>query len=62
MARTALTARDLLQRGEGDTAFLGAKIITARFFAEQLLPQTSGLLPMVTAGADRLFEVPANQL
>ena len=62
MARTARAARDLLQRGEGDAAFLEAKITTARFFAEQLLPQTKGLLPMVTAGADQLFDVPVDQL
>jgi hypothetical protein len=35
---------------------------TARFYAEQLLPQTAGLLPMVTAGADHLFDVPVGQL
>jgi alkylation response protein AidB-like acyl-CoA dehydrogenase len=62
LARAALAARELLARGEGDRAFLEAKITTARFYAEQLLPQTAGLLPMVTAGADRLFEVPINQL
>jgi len=62
LARTALVARELLNKGEGDTAFLEAKITTARFYAEQLLPQTAGLLPMVTAGADRLFEVPISQL
>ena len=42
--------------------YLEAKITTARFYAEQLLPQTAGLLPAVTAGADRLFEVPISQL
>jgi alkylation response protein AidB-like acyl-CoA dehydrogenase len=62
LARTALAARDLLHKGEGDRAFLEAKATTARFYAEQLLPATAGLLPMVTAGADRLFEVPINQL
>ena len=62
MARTALTARELVSRGEGDEAFLQSKITTARFYAEQLLPQTKGLLPMVTAGADQLFAVPVEQL
>ena len=62
LARTALAARELLHKGEGDAAFLEAKITTASFYAEQLLPQTAGLLPMVTAGADRLFEVPISQL
>jgi hypothetical protein len=62
LARAALAARELLQKGGGDDAFLEAKITTARFYAEQLLPQTAGLLPMVTAGADRLFEVPISEL
>jgi alkylation response protein AidB-like acyl-CoA dehydrogenase len=62
MARTALAARELLQKGSADTGFLTAKIATARFYAEQLLPQTAGLLPMVTAGADQLFEVPIAEL
>jgi hypothetical protein len=60
LARSALAARQLVSRGEGDQAFLQSKITTARFYAEQLLPQTKGLLPMVTAGAGRLFEVPVD--
>ncbi|MBT8194663.1 MAG: acyl-CoA dehydrogenase [Acidimicrobiia bacterium] len=62
LARAALAAHRILGSGEGDSAFLESKITTARFYAEQLLPQTKGLLPMVTAGADQLFEVPADQL
>ncbi len=62
LARGALAARELIQKGTGDNAFLEAKLATARFYAEQLLPQTRGLLPMVTAGADQLFAVPVDQL
>ncbi len=62
MARSALAARELLQKGDGDAGFLEAKVATARFYAEQLLPQTRSLLPMVTAGSDGLYEVPASQL
>ena len=57
----ALTHRYAQER-EGDEAFLQAKVTTARFYAEQLLPQTKGLLPMVTAGAADLFEVPVDEL
>ena len=35
---------------------------TARFYAEQLLPQAGGLLPSVTAGARDLFALPADRL
>jgi alkylation response protein AidB-like acyl-CoA dehydrogenase len=62
LARSALAALLLLEKGEGDRTFLEAKITTARFYAEQLLPQTKGLLPMVTAGAAGLFEVPIGEL
>lgn len=61
MARSALAAREELAKG-GDEEFLTAKIATARFYAEQLLPQTRGLLPMVTAGSAQLFDVPVDQL
>ncbi|MBT8202104.1 MAG: acyl-CoA dehydrogenase [Acidimicrobiia bacterium] len=62
MARSALAAREQLAKAEGDAAFLEAKIATARFYAEQLLPQTKGLLPMVTAGAEQLFQIPVDRL
>jgi 3-(methylthio)propanoyl-CoA dehydrogenase len=52
LARSALAARQQL-----DAAASGAraqqleqKIVTARFFCDQLLPQARGLLPAVTAG------------
>ena len=33
--------------------FLDQKLVTARFFATQVLPQAAGLLPAVTAGPGR---------
>jgi len=58
MARSALAASRLLgHAGGSDAVFLREKIGTARFYAEQLLPQAAGLLPAVTAGAGPLFQV-----
>ncbi len=58
MARSALAASRLLRNASGsDAVFLREKIGTARFYAEQLLPQAAGLLPAVTAGAGPLFQV-----
>jgi len=58
MARSALAASRLLRGTSGsDAVFLREKIGTARFYAEQLLPQAAGLLPAVTAGAGPLFEI-----
>jgi hypothetical protein len=57
LARSALAAQHLLAAGEGDSAFLAAKIATARFYCEELLPEAAGLLPAVTAGAAPLYAI-----
>jgi hypothetical protein len=41
---------------------LEAKVAVARFYVTQLLPQASGLVGAVTAGADDLFAIPAGAL
>jgi 3-(methylthio)propanoyl-CoA dehydrogenase len=61
LARQALAAQQKLQAGEGDPAFLKAKIVTARFFAEQILPQAQALLGPITRGADMLFALDEEQ-
>jgi alkylation response protein AidB-like acyl-CoA dehydrogenase len=55
LGRSALAAERRLDEGTGDAAFLGQKILTARFYAEQLLPQAAGLIPAVTAGPGDLL-------
>ena len=62
MARQALAARAELEGGSDDTAYLGAKITTARFYCEQLLPAAAGLAPSVTAGSSVLYEVDGESL
>ena len=57
MARQALAARHELAGGSSDVAYLEAKVTTARFYADQLLPQAAGLLPAITAGGSVLYEV-----
>ena len=49
LARGALAAREWKSEG-GDASFCDTKLHTARFYAEQLLPQTKGLVPQITAG------------
>ncbi|MGE0152231.1 MAG: acyl-CoA dehydrogenase [Reyranellaceae bacterium] len=49
LARGALAANRRLAERDGDPSFLEAKIITARFFAETLLPQGTALLPAILA-------------
>ena len=67
-ARTALVASAPLGigsgigTGTGDAEFLQAKVASARFFCEQLLPAVVGLVPAITAGAAPLFAIDANAL
>ncbi|MGQ9366787.1 acyl-CoA dehydrogenase [Azospirillum sp. ST 5-10] len=44
MARAAAAALDALSRPGADPGFLESKVVTARFYAEQVLPQARGLL------------------
>ncbi|WP_416907058.1 MAG: acyl-CoA dehydrogenase [Polymorphobacter sp.] len=57
LARQAQTAQAMLSAGEGDPAFLEAKIATARFYAEQILPQAGALAPAVTRGPSPLYAI-----
>ncbi len=60
MARSALVALDRL--GAGDDAFHEAKLVSAIFFGEQILPTVNGLLGAVTAGSSTLFQLSGPQL
>jgi alkylation response protein AidB-like acyl-CoA dehydrogenase len=51
MARSLLAAERLLGAGEGDAAFLHAKVATARFYAEHLLCKAPGLRDTIVEGA-----------
>jgi alkylation response protein AidB-like acyl-CoA dehydrogenase len=61
LAREALAASALLDEGADDKEFLEAKIVTARFYTEQLLPQDAALLSAVTAGAETLVALKPDQ-
>jgi alkylation response protein AidB-like acyl-CoA dehydrogenase len=61
LARAAVAAQKGLGKG-GDDAFLKAKIATARFYAEQILPQAAALLGPVTRGAALLYAIPVDEL
>jgi alkylation response protein AidB-like acyl-CoA dehydrogenase len=55
MAKGALAAEAELAAGEGDLAFLRAKITTARFYGEHILPRALALEAEATAGAHTLM-------
>ncbi len=51
LAKGALAAQAQLDSGTGDARFLTAKIITARFYADNILPQAQAHAAAVTGGA-----------
>jgi len=57
MARALMAAEDLAARGE-DTAFMQAKVATARFYAEHILAKAPGVRDSVVEGADSVTSLP----
>jgi alkylation response protein AidB-like acyl-CoA dehydrogenase len=52
LAESAIAAGRRLAEGRGDDAFAEAKLRTARFYAEHVLPMAPAMLPAVTGGAN----------
>jgi alkylation response protein AidB-like acyl-CoA dehydrogenase len=61
MARAALVAVDRLAAGEGDADFMHAKIATAVYYAQCLLPQADGLARTITEGSEAALALSAQQ-
>jgi alkylation response protein AidB-like acyl-CoA dehydrogenase len=68
MAQQAVAATTELAKGASDTAhgddtaYLEAKVATARYYAEQHLPQARGLVAAVTAGSAGLYAIEVEHL
>ncbi len=62
MALQGLAAKRIIDSGAADADIAQVKLVTARFFAEHLLPQVHGLLAPVKAGKTDLFALTADQL
>ena len=56
--RMASAAVRLKAAGEGDPAFLDAKLVTARFFAERILPDAGALRRKIEGGAEAVMALP----
>jgi butyryl-CoA dehydrogenase len=61
MGRAALAAARRLQEGQGDARFYEAKIATARFFAEHILPQASAYRTEIVEGAGSALALQEDQ-
>jgi alkylation response protein AidB-like acyl-CoA dehydrogenase len=56
-ARSAVIAVEKLARPDGDAAFYKAKLTTARFFMQRVLPQVGGLLIAIRSGKGAMMEM-----
>ncbi len=56
LARAAGRAREMLGAGEGNQAFLTRKILIARFFADQFMPDCPQLLAKIMNGAGSVMD------
>jgi alkylation response protein AidB-like acyl-CoA dehydrogenase len=57
-ARMAVLAQQKIAAADGDVSFYEAKVMTARFYFERLLPRTESLKITMLAGADNLMDMP----
>jgi len=58
MARAALAVCNGSGMAESDSGFCTAKLITARFYAEHILPRAASYLGAATSGAASTMEMP----
>ena len=56
--RMASAAATLKAAGEGDAAFLDAKLVTARYFAERIMPDAGALRRKIEGGSESLMSLP----
>jgi len=61
LARAALISEAKINKKEGDQSFYAAKISTARFFADHVLSQASGLSATVAQGASSVMSLTDEQ-
>ena len=61
MARAALASQRMLAAGEGDAAFLRAKLATARFFGDHILSGAPGIARSICAGAAGVLALEEDQ-
>jgi len=61
LLKSANIAQTKLAEPESDKAFLESKIVCTRFYVEQLLPRTAGLLSAILAGGEAVMQLSEEQ-
>ena len=62
MAKQGTAAGAMKAAGQGDPAFLKAKLVTVRYYLDHLVPEALGKAAAATAGAGLLYELDAQEL
>ena len=62
LARSAAVAAAKLEAGGGDEDFLKAKVVTAKFYGDNILMPSLGLVSAIKAGAEDLYALSAEAL
>jgi len=62
MLKQHRAAQAMLDTGEGNAAFLKAKLVTTRFYLERMVPEACGLKAAAMAGAELLYALDAEAL
>ena len=57
-ARMAVAARQKIDAADGDASFYEAKLMTAKFYFDRLLPRTASLKKTIESGAENLMQMP----
>jgi hypothetical protein len=61
MGKSALKAVQLLDAGGGDEGFLKAKLVTAQFYFEHLLPRTASYAATIGSGSESMMALDISQ-
>ena len=61
MGKSALKAVQLLESGAGDEAFMKAKLVTAQFYCDHLLPRTASYLAAIRTGSESIMALDVEQ-
>jgi len=56
--RMAIAASKLKTAGEGDAAFLDAKLVTARYYAERIMPDAGAFRRKIEGGSEAMMALP----
>ncbi len=61
MARAALISQHQLGANKGNQSFYQAKIVTAKFYMDHILPRAAAYLKVITAGSDTVMALSQDQ-